>query len=237
MAPPFERYGLQHAAVLLLTVFASVFVVLAVRRFRAETFHRAVRAALALALLVPTAVFLVQASARRDLRWWDFAPLQICDLAIFVGVFALLSRSRLAAEVLYFWAGAGTLVAMINPDVRHGFPSWEFVFFFGLHAAVVLSAAVLTFGFGLRPRRHAAWRVLALTNVYAAFVGVVNALTGANFMYLRAKPEAGSVLDWFGPWPYYLLGGELLAVVLFLALQKAAGVGYSPDSATHKGHA
>lgn len=226
----FERFGWQHLTVLLLTAAASVLLVMAVRRWRAGPFHLAVRIVLALTLLVPTVVFLVQASRRRDLQWWDFAPLQLCDMAIFVAVFALVTRHALAAEVLYFWAGAGTLVAMISPDLAYAFPAWEFVFFFGLHAAVVLSAAVLTFGFDRRPRPRAAWRVFLLTNAYAAVVGLVNVLTGSNFMYLRAKPNTPSILDWFGPWPYYLLGAEVLALVLFLALEKAAGVRYSPDS-------
>lgn len=228
--PAFERFGLQHVTVLLFTAAAAASLALAVRRVGAQGFRRGVRAALALGLLGPTTVFLVQASQRHDLRWWDFAPLHLCDMAIFVAVFALLSLRPLAAETLYFWAGAGTLVAMISPDVGQAFPSGEFIFFFGLHAAVVISAVVLTFGFGLRPRPRAAWRVFALTNAYAALVGLVNLFTGSNFMYLRAKPNTPSVLDYFGPWPYYLLGGEALALVLFLALEKAAGVRYSPGS-------
>jgi hypothetical integral membrane protein (TIGR02206 family) len=199
-----------------------------VRRARADGLRRGLRVGLAAALLGQTGVFLLQAARSGDLEWWDVAPLQLCDMAIFVAVFALLSLHQGAAEVLYFWAGTGTLVAMITPDLGFGFPSWEFTFFFGLHAAVVVSAAVLTFGFGLRPRRHAALRVFGWTVAYAALVGLVNAATGANFMYLRAKPQAGSLLDAFGPWPFYLAGGALVALALFVILEKAAGARSGP---------
>jgi len=227
---PFERYGLQHLLVLAATVAACVLLVFTVRRSRHERLRRSVRVGLAVALLGLTGVFLVQAARRGDMRWWDFVPLQLCDMAIFVGVYALLTLRPLAAELLYFWGGAGTLIALLTPDVAHGFPSWEFVFFFGLHAAVVLSAAVVVFGFDRRPRPRAAWRVLGLTALYAAAVGVVNAVTGANFMYLRAKPQAGSLLDWLGPWPVYILAGAGVALLLFLALEKVGRVGYPARS-------
>lgn len=203
---------------------------MAVRRVRNETFRRGVRVTLAVLLLGLTGVFLAQAARRGDLRWWDFVPLQLCDLAIFVAVYALLTLRPLAAELLYFWGGAGTLIAMLTPDLAYAFPAWEFVFFFGLHAAVVLSTAVVTFGFDRRPRPRAALRVFWITNAYAAAVGVVNVMTGANFMYLRAKPQAGSLLDWLGPWPIYIVAGQVIALFLFLVLEKAARVRYSARS-------
>jgi uncharacterized membrane protein YwaF len=37
-------------------------------------------------------------------------------------------------------------------------------------------------------------------------------------MFLREKPEAASLLDLMGPWPWYILSGALLALALFAAL-------------------
>jgi hypothetical integral membrane protein (TIGR02206 family) len=123
------------------------------------------------------------------------------------------------AELLYFWAGAGALVAMVTPDVPRGFPDPYFLLFFGLHGAVVAAAALVTLGYGIRPRPGAAWRVFALTLAYAAVVAVVNLILDANFLFLRWKPANPTLLDRLGPWPWYLVWSALLGLLLFHLLE------------------
>ena len=59
------------------------------------------------------------------------------------------------------------------------------------------------------------WRAWLVTNGYAAVVAAANWMLGTNFGYLAAKPTQPSVLDYLGPWPWYILGMEVLALVLF----------------------
>jgi hypothetical integral membrane protein (TIGR02206 family) len=150
--------------------------------------------------------------------WGELAPLHLCDMAIFVGLFALVTRSPLACEVLYFWACAGTLLAIITPDVLVGFPHPTFLSYFALHGAVVVAAILVVWGLGRSPRSGAVWRALLITNAYAALVGVVNLVFGTNFLFLCAKPEGRTLLDWFGPWPVYILVAEFVALGLFTLL-------------------
>jgi hypothetical integral membrane protein (TIGR02206 family) len=153
--------------------------------------------------------------------WLDLEqalPLQLCDLATLLALYGLATLRRAAAELLYFWAGAGTSMALLTPDLAWDFPRWEFLVFFGLHGLVLAAAALLTFGFGLAPRSGAVRRVFLITLAYAVAIGVVNLAFGTNFMYLRRKPTTPSVLDAFGPWPVYLVVGAALAAVLFTAL-------------------
>ncbi|MNG36642.1 Integral membrane protein [compost metagenome] len=55
--------------------------------------------------------------------------------------------------------------------------------------------------------------VIAL-HVFAIPGAIVNAIAGTNYMFLAWKPVGGSMLDWLGPWPWYLI--ELEPVVWLL---------------------
>ena len=52
----------------------------------------------------------------------------------------------------------------------------------------------------------------------AAAVGALNVVLGANYMYLCSKPKNATLLDAFGPWPMYLVGGAAAAFALFWLL-------------------
>ncbi len=51
-----------------------------------------------------------------------------------------------------------------------------------------------------------------------AAAAVATLLTGGNYMFLREPPEEASLLDLLGPWPWYVVGGAVLAVVLLAVL-------------------
>jgi hypothetical integral membrane protein (TIGR02206 family) len=145
-------------------------------------------------------------------------PLQLCDVAIFAGAAALLTRRALLVEVTYFWGLAGTIQALFTPDLPQHFPSYPYFQYYIAHGGVVAAALILVVGLRIRPRPWAFVRVAGVTVAYAAFVGIVDALTGADYMYLRSKPVAATPLDWMGPWPWYILSAAAVAVLLFALL-------------------
>jgi len=106
-----------------------------------------------------------------------------------VAVFALLTLDRLACELVYFWAGSGTLLAMVTPTSGSA-PDWRFLLFFGMHGGAV-SALTLTFGFGATPRRRVR-RVFLFTLAYAAIVAAVDFSFDKNFLFLRGKPQTAT---------------------------------------------
>src|SRR5262245_56478160 len=153
-----------------------------------------IRIALAGSIALLVGYVLIAAARGAGLSLELLLPLHLCDLALLLAVYALLARSQALAEVLWFWAGAGTIVAMVTPDVSRGFPDPQFLVFFGLHGLVVMAAIVLVFGLSLVPRQGAPSRVFLLTAAYAAVVGVVNAALGTNFLFLCPQPANSTLL-------------------------------------------
>jgi hypothetical integral membrane protein (TIGR02206 family) len=211
----FEIFGPDHLAVLALTVVGALALVAVARRHRTDGVGAAIRLTLAALMLAGVSGYVGAELRLGQVALVEFLPLHLCDAAIFVGVFALVTRQALACELLYFWALAGSTLAMVTPEVIWAFPDWRFVVFFLMHGLTVIAAAVLTFGFGCRPRPGAAWRAFGLTIAYAAFVAVLNRLLDANFLYLRAKPVTPTLLDRFGPWPWYLVVSAAIGLGLF----------------------
>ena len=178
---------------------------------------RIIRPALVLVLATLAALSLVWLRSR-GVSWLSLAPLHLCDAAILVAIWALLTLRPLACELTYYWGASGTVLAVLTPDVAVGFPAPEFLMYFGLHGAVIATALLVPYGIGVRPRPGSVWRAFLATNVYAAAVALINFATGANFMYLREKPSQPTPLDWFGPWPWYLLVAEVVALGLLFLL-------------------
>ena len=145
-------------------------------------------------------------------------PLQLCDAAIFIAAFALLLRSQLLVEVTYFWGLAGTLQALVTPDLPQHFPSFPFFQYYLAHGGIVTAALFLVVGLRQWPRRNALFSVIAITIAYVLLVGAVDAVTGTNYMYLRSKPPIASLFDLMGPWPWYVVGSAVLGIALLFIL-------------------
>jgi hypothetical integral membrane protein (TIGR02206 family) len=211
--PPFVPFGGDH-----LTVLGTVAgtVALAVTLVRARPrLAPLVRVAIAIGIVALTGFEYGKGVGEGWLTWTNVLPLELCDAALVLAVIALLWPRQALAEVLYFWACSGSVLAMLTPDLAWGFPRWEFVVFFGLHGLALAAALVLVLGMGMRPRAGSAGRVLVITLCWTAFVGAVDAALGTNYMYLRRKPLGATPLDWMGPWPVYLVTAALVALVLF----------------------
>jgi hypothetical integral membrane protein (TIGR02206 family) len=188
------------------------------RKGLTEAAVRTMRRALTGALVAAQLAELLSAHAEGRLTLQVALPLQLCDLSWLLAIAGMLTPNRRVVEPLYFFTLAGTVPAIVTPELPLGFPSFRFLAYFATHGLVVISAVVLTFGFGLLPSRGAPWRAFLLLNLYALLVTPVNLLLGTNFLYLRAKPAPGTPFDAFGPWPYYILVLEAAFLCIFLLL-------------------
>ena len=142
-------------------------------------------------------------------------PLQLCDLALVVTAWALVSLRPRASELAYFWGLAGSLQAVLTPDLREPFPTYWWLKFFIGHCGVVLSVVYLALTRRVEATPRSIWRVWGWTNVYAVAAGLINWRFGTNLGYLAHKPLQPSLLDYFGPWPFYIVALEATALASF----------------------
>ncbi|MNJ32003.1 Integral membrane protein [compost metagenome] len=152
---------------------------------------------------------------------WDITdtlPLELCSISLLLSIVVLVTRNRLLYQVLFFAGIGGALQAWLTPSLDFGYPHFRFFHFFIAHGAIILASLYMTWIERYRPTwKSIAWTMLFL-NVLALAVGALNYAIGANYMFLRYKPSTPSVLDMFGPYPYYLLAEELIALTMFIIM-------------------
>jgi hypothetical integral membrane protein (TIGR02206 family) len=151
-------------------------------------------------------------------------PLQLTDVISLITAIALWTRSQRAAEFVYLWALSASLQATVTPDLSWDYPSVFYFTYFTYHVVAVVAGVGLVFGCGLYPKPGAAIRVFIGTLAWAAVAGAGDLLTGGNYMYLRAKPVHGSLLNDMGPWPWYLVATAALGLAMLLVLQAIANI-------------
>ncbi len=217
MTPTFEMFSLQHISTLL--IFIAVTAIIIVYGKRTEEPLRSdigmMIAGITFSTLLLDAVYKLVFGT---FNIYEDLPFFLCDLVAFILPFILYYRNRKWIGILYFWALGGTLQAIITPDLKDGFPTFHFFRYFIGHAGIIMAILYTV----IVRRIRIGWQDFILAVIYAQVylvaVHLINYMLGSNYSYTMAKPPGGSILDVMGPWPWYLLAGEGLMLVLFLLL-------------------
>ena len=145
---------------------------------------------------------------------WDL-PLHLCEAGCFLCAAALWWRARFAFEMSYFWGLGGTLPGLFSPSIPGHFPDPVFFQYYAEHGLLVLGAFYLVVALRMRPAQRAVLRVSLATAAYALAVGVVDYFTDGNYLFLRDLPPTKTLLDYMGPWPWYIVSLAIGMILVF----------------------
>jgi len=219
LALAFQPFGAQH----LVTVAAIVFLCALVSRAASaasDSIRLWLGRFLGFVLLGYVVCIYMQQWRSGSLHWEYSLPLDLCNLVLVACILSLFRYNQFLTEIAYFWGLGGVVQATVTPDLAQGFPSWDFALFFWGHGATLIAIAYLLSARNFRPRRHSILRMMIALNAYGLIVGTLNAIAGWNYGYLCRKPGMPALLDYLGPWPWYLLSLELIAFLTFLILDR-----------------
>ncbi|MFP4847265.1 TIGR02206 family membrane protein [Winogradskyella sp. PE311] len=145
-------------------------------------------------------------------------PLYLCSLmALLLPVFTYY-RKYWMFEILVFWIIGGTLQAVITPDIKDGFPSFDYFRYWIAHLGLLVVIFYFVFVFKMKPKLKSVFKSFFALQLYVILMIILNYVLDANYFYLNEKPKSASLLDYFGEWPYYILVAQLIIIPLFLII-------------------
>jgi hypothetical integral membrane protein (TIGR02206 family) len=222
----FHAFHAQHLITLGVIALACI---LAARIARDGSFSQRkwLRWLIGFLLLSYAVVFYTQQGVQHALTWKYSLPLELCNLVLVACIVSLFRPNQFTTGIAYFWGTGGVLQATLTPDLAGSFPSLDFIMFFWSHGVTLVAIVFLVAMRDFKPRRGSVTRMMIALNIYGLVVGATDAVTGWNYGYLCQKPLEPSLLNFLGPWPWYLLSLELIACLIFLILDLPWRVGAS----------
>jgi hypothetical integral membrane protein (TIGR02206 family) len=153
--------------------------------------------------------------------YWEISftlPLQLCSISLLLCLVLLATESKAVFQIVYYIGVTGALMAILTPELFLGFPHFRFFQFFITHNLIIWTCLYFVFVRQFRPTGRGLIESFIFLNLCAAGAFFANKLTGGNYMFLARKPQNNSLLDYFGPFPYYIITLEIAALLLFLLL-------------------
>ena len=141
-------------------------------------------------------------------------PFHLCRTANLLVLIVLVFRSYLAYEIVFFW-GLTVIHAVITPDILQGFPHFHFIRYWLSHQLMVIGIFYATFVYDIRPRKESIYVSFVSLLLFLLITIPVNLTLDSNYFLICGKPHVDTILDYFGPWPWYIIVSAVLALLHF----------------------
>lgn len=213
----FSMFGWQHiTAILIFLVLGFTFINYAKNITEKKQYYLGIITAFFLCFVLllwsATRIYLDGFNSKEHL------PLHLCNFVTIILPLFAIYRKKWMYEILLFWIFAGTSQAIITPDLVHGFPHYDFLKYFIVHCGLVIFMFYATIIYKFRPTLRSVFKSFLALQFYFLGMLLVNKLLDSNYFFISEKPPQGSLLDYLGPWPYYILVAEMIVLPYFLII-------------------
>jgi len=213
--PPFIAFSLSHILGLVIAILLAIFLPIYAKRNLTERKQQLIGSTLG--WLVASAylswVLLEIVAGTFDPK--SHLPFHLCRTANLMLPFVMMKRNYRVYEILYFWGLSAMFQASFSPDIYAGFPHYHFFRFMLAHNLMIVAIVYATVVYGMRPTWQSLWRSFGVLFIFFLGTIPVNLMLGANYFWILRKPSTASLLDYFGPWPWYLFTTAFFALLHF----------------------
>ena len=211
----FELFNFSHIVSILFFIILVIFLPLISKNYLSKNIQEIIFKILGIIIFVNYPFWIMLEILAGSFDFTIHLPLHLCRFANLLILFVTFRKNEFIFQLLYFWGLSGMFQGLLSPDILEDFPHFHYFRYFAGHhlfvVAMIYSIVVMKFKPTLIGLRNAYIGI----NVFLAIALIYNILFDANYFWIMSKPPAGSLLDYMGPWPWYILTGQLVALVHF----------------------
>ncbi|MET3657017.1 YwaF family protein [Sporosarcina psychrophila] len=213
--PSFLLFSMEHMAAIGVLCLSILLLFILRRRWSVSSKYERL---FALTLLVMEVFYHVWMIVTGRWGFSDSLPLELCSISLLVAIVLLWTGNRHLYDFIFFAGIGGALQAMATPVLDVGFPHFRYFHFFYTHIGIIITALYFTWMKEYRPTFIGIIKTMIILNLLLPLIFAVNVFFQGNYMFLREKPVNGSLLDYLGPYPWYILSLEGVAFLIFVCL-------------------
>ncbi|MRX73910.1 TIGR02206 family membrane protein [Bacillus lacus] len=214
---PFVMFSGEHIAAIVF--FVMIILTMYLLRTRVKNLRlRTFETGLAISLIAVEALYYYWLISTGQWTVANSLPLELCSISLILGILLLLTGNRNIFDIVFFVGIGGAVQALLTPVLFVNFPHFRYFHFFYTHIGIIFIAFYYLWIKGYRPTFLAVAKTMLFLNLLLPVILLINYAAGGNYMFLSRKPETGSLLDYLGPYPWYILTLELAAFTIFLLL-------------------
>ena len=142
-------------------------------------------------------------------------PFHLCRAIALAFPFIMWTRNRKWMSILYFFAVAGTIQAILTPDLNFSAPHYEYYCYWLLHVVLFYLPIYCIVVYKIDIQWKHFFQAIIVSNVFLVVTGIINLILGSNYFYTSHKPPSPTLLDILGPWPLYIFVVEFMGILLF----------------------
>ena len=213
----FHLFGVSHWISIILFFFTALYLPWYSKKYFSKSFQVKINYLLAFFVFInfPIWVLLEVIAGTFDLKL--HLPLHLCRFANLILPFAIYKKNNFTFQVMYYWGLSAMFQAIFTPDITQDFPHFHYFRYFAAHHLLVISIIYNVVVFDLKPTISGLKNAFFCLNVFLFIALFSNIILDANYFWLMGKPPVGSLLDFMGPWPWYILVAEFVALIHFYA--------------------
>lgn len=222
----FSLFSAGHLIWLAAIALVTVMTALLYRKSSDKT-RFIIRLVISLLLLIDEAVKQIFLFATGQFSW-DYLPLHLCSVNIFIVLIHVITGSRYVAESLFALCLPAAAAALL-------FCSWTMlplcnlmvIHSFTVHALLFMYPVLLLAG-GLRPDAKRLVRIIPFLAIVLIIIQIINVNLGTSFFFINGAGEGNplSLLEDVFTCPWYLVPAFFLVVLLWCVMYSVSAFAF-----------